>query len=159
MPRVVVPFEACQRAIVGLVPDRFRMIVYRRAMFRIAERLARIERALGYVTGDSVGQVASQTVENIHTIQSVANLPVYAPLCGTDKVEIVARARKIGTYDISIRPHEDCCSFLIADHPATKSSPDQVAELETGLDWDALVEESLAGLERQVIRPSPETLA
>ena len=134
------------------------MIVYRRAMFRIASRLARKERALGYVTGDSLGQVASQTLENMHTIQAVADLPVYAPLCGSDKVEITARARRIGTYEISNRPHEDCCSFLIADHPATKSTPEHVAELEAGLDWGALVEAAVEGTEVQVIQPDPALL-
>ena len=125
VPMLVVPFEACQRAIVGLVPAEYRMIVYRRAMFRIADELARTERALGFVTGDSLGQVASQTAENLRTIHDAATLPVYAPLIGTDKTEIVALARRIGTFDISIRPHADCCSFLIARHPATVSKVDR----------------------------------
>ncbi len=158
MPLLVVPFEASQRAIVGLVPAEYRMLVYRRAMLRIGARLARKERALGFITGDSLGQVASQTLENLRTIQAVADLPVYAPLCGSDKVEIIQRARQIGTYEISNRPHEDCCSFLIADHPATKSDPEHVAELEAGLDWEALVEEAVQGTRTEVIRPDPELL-
>jgi thiamine biosynthesis protein ThiI len=154
VPLVVVPFEACQRAIVAHVPAELRMLVYRRAMLRIGARLARSEKALGFVTGDSLGQVASQTAENMRSIQAVSELPVYMPLCGSDKVEIVARAREIGTYPISIRPHEDCCSFMVADHPATRSTPRQLDEAEQGLDWAALIAESLAGAERQVVLPA-----
>ncbi len=157
-PLLVVPFESCQRAIVGTVPSSHRMIVYRRAMFRIAARLARIERALGYVTGDSLGQVASQTAENLFTVHAQADMPVYAPLVGSDKVEIIDRARQIGTYDISIRPHDDCCSFLVAKHPAVKSTVEELTEMEAGLDWDALVEEALEKVERQTIQPDPDAL-
>ncbi len=158
MTLLVVPFEGCQRAIVATVPAAYRMIVYRRAMFRIAAQIARMERALGYITGDSLGQVASQTAENLCTIHGVADLPVYAPLMGSDKVEIIQRARQIGTYDISIRPHDDCCSFLVAKHPAVKSTADEVTEMEAGLDWDALVEEAVAGIERHEILPDPDAL-
>lgn len=158
LPLLVVPFESCQRAIVGIVPAEFRMIVYRRAMFRIAARLARLEGALGYVTGDSLGQVASQTAENLRTIHAAADLPVYAPLIGSDKTEIMARARQIGTYETSIRPHDDCCSFLVAAHPAVKSTVAQVEEMEAPLPWDALVEEAVERTKRQKIRPDPTSL-
>lgn len=158
LPLAVVPFEACQRAIVGTVPAEYRMIVYRRAMFKIANRLARIDRALGFVTGDSLGQVASQTAENLCTIHSAAELPIYAPLIGSDKTEIIDRARKIDTYDISIRPHDDCCSFLVAKHPAVKSTPRMVEELEAGLDWEALIEEAVEKTKRQMILPDPDSL-
>jgi len=157
-PLLVVPFESCQRAIVAAVPAAYRMIVYRRAMFRIGARWARREHALGYVTGDSLGQVASQTAENLFAIQAVADLPVYAPLIGSDKVEIMATARRIGTYDISIRPHEDCCSFLIAKHPAVKSTVAEVEEMEAGLDWAALVEEAVEKTTRQSVAPDPAVL-
>ncbi|MDJ0522392.1 MAG: tRNA uracil 4-sulfurtransferase ThiI [Planctomycetota bacterium] len=157
-PLIVVPFEACQRAIVGTVPASHRMIVYRRAMFRIAARLAYTERALGYVTGDSLGQVASQTAENLRTIHAVADLPVYMPLVGSDKVDITDLARRIGTYDISIRPHEDCCAYLAAPRPAVKSNVKELEELEAGLDWDALVDEALDKIKRRVIAPDPDVL-
>ena len=117
LPLLIVPFESCQRAIVGAVPaplphDRLPPgdVPHRRAP-RAAER------ALGYVTGDSLGQVASQTAENLRTIHAAADLPVYAPLVGSDKVEIIDLARRLGTYDISIRPHDDCCSFLVRATP------------------------------------------
>jgi thiamine biosynthesis protein ThiI len=157
MPLVVVPFEACQRAIVAAVPDRVRMLVYRRAMFRIAARIAASEKALGLVTGDSLGQVASQTLENLRTLHAAATLPVYSPLIGSDKTEIVALARRIGTYDVSIRPHQDCCSFLLSPHPVTVSDPDEIAALEAAVPFDALVEEAAAGAERTVWKPDPAT--
>jgi thiamine biosynthesis protein ThiI len=155
---LVVPFEGCQRAIVGTVPAPYRMIVYRRAMLRIAARIAVGEGALGYVTGDSLGQVASQTAENLRTIQAIADQPIYAPLVGSDKVEIIETARRIGTYDISIRPHEDCCSFLVPSHPAVVSTPAEVAAMEADLDWDALVTEAVAKTDRRVIPPDPDVL-
>lgn len=158
MPMLVVPFEACQRAIVGLVPAEYRMIVYRRAMLRIADQLGRTERALGIVTGDSLGQVASQTAENIRTIHEAATLPIYAPLVGSDKAEIVALARRIGTFDISIRPHADCCSFLIAKHPATVSNIHEIRQFESAVDWDAVVAEAVAGTEKTVHLPDPDAL-
>jgi thiamine biosynthesis protein ThiI len=148
VPLVVVPFEPVQRSIVAAVPADVRMVVYRRAMLRIASRLAPAEKALGYVTGDSLGQVASQTAANLRTIHAVADLPVYSPLCGDDKVEVVDLAKRIGTYEISIRPHEDCCSFLVADHPATRTTPASIARVEEGIAWDALIDEAVAGVRR-----------
>ena len=158
VPLLVVPFESCQRALVAAVPAEYRMILYRRAMFRIAAALAPGEKALGYVTGDSLGQVASQTAENLRTIHAVADLPVYAPLVGSDKTEIIDRARDIGTFDISIRPHDDCCSFLIAQHPATKSTPEEAERFEEAVDWESLVAEAVAGTERIVYLPDPAVL-
>jgi tRNA uracil 4-sulfurtransferase len=150
---LVVPFEACQRALVAAVPETHRMLVYRRAMFRIGGALARSERALGFVTGDSLGQVASQTASNLRTVQAAASLPVYMPLCGMDKTEIVAWARRLGTYDVSVRPHEDCCSFLVARHPATSSRDDEVEALEAPLDWPSLVGEAVERTQRHVVAP------
>jgi thiamine biosynthesis protein ThiI len=157
----VVPFEATQMAIVAAVPAEVRMVVYRRAMLRIGSALARRARALGYVTGDSLGQVASQTAENLRTIHAAADLPVYSPLVGDDKAEVVALAKAIGTYETSIRPHEDCCSFLVAEHPATKTRVADVERLEAAIDWDVLVAEAVAGTERRLHsargrRPAPE---
>jgi thiamine biosynthesis protein ThiI len=155
---VVIPFEACQRAIVATVPPDVRMLVYRRAMLRIAAALAREERALGIVTGDSLGQVASQTAENLRAVQAVLArepfpLPIYTPLIGSDKVEIVERARRIGTYDVSIRPHDDCCSFLNAPHPETRARPADLERHEAPLPWDQLVADALAGAQRSALRP------
>lgn len=126
----MVPFGDLQRQIIAHVPDRYRMLIYRRVMLRIADRIRFRERAGGLVCGDSLGQVASQTLPNLRVLYEVAQPPVLAPLIGHDKVEIVAEARRIGTYDISIRPHEDCCSYLVPAHPETRAKPDAIAELE-----------------------------
>jgi thiamine biosynthesis protein ThiI len=157
-PLVVVPFEGCQRAIVAGVPEGLRMIVYRRAMLRIGAHLARAERALGFVTGDSLGQVASQTTENLRTILAAASLPVYTPLIGSDKREIVAWARRIGTYDVSIRPHADCCSWLIGSRPAVKSSVKQIEALEAQTGLEAVVAEAAEGATKTELRPDPRHL-
>ena len=150
VPLIVVPFEPMQRAIVAQVKPALRMLVYRRAMLRIGARLADAERAVGYVTGDSLGQVASQTAVNLRTIGAAADRPVFQPLCGDDKIEVVAIARRIGTFDISIRPHEDCCSFMLSEHPATKSRISDIEAAEAGIPWDDLVTEAVAGLRREV---------
>jgi thiamine biosynthesis protein ThiI len=149
VPLLVVPFESLQRAIVAAVPGEVRMVVYRRAMLRLGARLAARERALGFVTGDSLGQVASQTAENLRTIHAAATLPIHAPLCGDDKVEVVALARRLGTFEISVRPHEDCCSFLVAEHPATRTRPAEIEALERGIDWDPLLDEAIAATTRE----------
>ncbi|MCZ6695010.1 MAG: tRNA 4-thiouridine(8) synthase ThiI, partial [Acidobacteria bacterium] len=127
----IVPFEELQREIVMIVPDRFRMIVYRRMMFRIAEGIREKVGALGFVTGDSVGQVASQTLENLRCIYDAAEWPIYAPLSGLSKREIIEAAKEIGTYETSIIPHDDCCSFMIAKHPATRADLEKVRAMET----------------------------
>ena len=152
VPLVVVPFEAMQRAIVATVPADVRMVVYRRAMLRIARALPEASRALGFVTGDSLGQVASQTAENLRTIHAASDRPIYSPLIGEDKVEVVALARRVGTFEISIRPHEDCCSFLVADHPATKTRVPVIEHVEATLPWDALVAEAVDGAKRETFR-------
>lgn len=154
----VVPFEALQREIVMVVPAKYRMIVYRRAMFRIAERIREEIGGFGFVTGDSVGQVASQTLENLHCIREAADYPVYAPLAGTAKKDIVDLAKSIGTYEISIRPHEDCCSFMVAKHPATKARLGEIRAVET-FDMEAGVAEALAGREVHRFDPRPEKAA
>ncbi|MGH9781931.1 MAG: tRNA uracil 4-sulfurtransferase ThiI, partial [Candidatus Acidiferrales bacterium] len=104
-----IPFESIQREIVRYAPESCRILLYRRMMLRIAEVLARRDHALAFVTGDSLGQVASQTLRNMVAVEVAASLPVFRPLAGTDKLEILALARKIGTHDISAEPFHDCC--------------------------------------------------
>ncbi|MFM8981090.1 MAG: tRNA uracil 4-sulfurtransferase ThiI [Planctomycetia bacterium] len=159
VPLVVVPFEGCQSAIVAGVTEPLRMLVYRRAMLRAGAALARSERAQGLVTGDCLGPVASQTAENLRAVHAVLAseglaVPVYMPLVGSDKAEIVARARALGTYDISIRPHEDQCSLLATQRPAKAAQPDDLARAEAGLPWAGLVQEALAGARRTRVRPA-----
>jgi thiamine biosynthesis protein ThiI len=140
-----VPFESIQREIVRCAPQSFRILLYRRMMLRIAEALARRERALALVTGDSLGQVASQTLHNMVAVGDAARMPVFRPLAGTDKLEIMDLARKIGTYDISAEPFHDCCPVFMPRTPALHASPGDLETAEDKLDVTALVREGLSG--------------
>ena len=135
----LVPFADAQRQIVAAVNPTYRVVAYRRFMVRVAEELARRVNALALVTGESIGQVASQTVENISTIDSVARMPVLRPLIGMDKQEIITEARRLETFDISILPDEDCCSLFVPKHPVLRSSVAEAERMETALDVDELV--------------------
>jgi thiamine biosynthesis protein ThiI len=130
----VVPFGDCQREIVALCPERLRVVLYRRMMLRAAERIARRWRCHALVTGESLNQVASQTLENIAAIDRVAHMPVLRPLVGMDKQEIIATAERAGTFELSVLPHQDCCSFLQPQHPATRTTPAACEEAEAALD-------------------------
>ena len=118
----IVPFGEIQREIVLSVPGPARVVVYRRMMIRIAEVLALQVGAAALVTGESLGQVASQTLENIARIDEAASMPVFRPLIGTDKLEITAEAQRLGTFEISIEPDADCCTLFTPKHPATRMS-------------------------------------
>jgi thiamine biosynthesis protein ThiI len=130
----LVPFADIQRHIMVDTPLETRVILYRRFMMRVAERIARREKARVLVTGDSVGQVASQTIENIDVISRAVTMPILRPLIGDDKIEIVAVARRIGTYDISILPDQDCCSLFVPKHPETKANLTEIENSEARLD-------------------------
>lgn len=129
----LVPFGELQRQITLSVPGPLRVVVYRRMMLRIAERIARGLRAQALVTGDVVGQVASQTLDNMAVISSVARLPVLRPLIGMDKEEITAEAQRLGSYPISIIPDEDCCTLFTPRHPATRARAAVVEAAEASL--------------------------
>jgi len=134
----LVPFGEIQREIMLSVPHALRVVMYRRMMVRIAECLAREWGARALVTGEVVGQVASQTLDNMSVIDSVASMPILRPLVGTDKEEITAEARRIGTYEISIIPDQDCCQLFTPRHPATRARASEVDAVEKGLpvgDW------------------------
>ena len=141
----LVPFDSIQRQIVAATPESFRVLLYRRMMARIARQVARAERALGLVTGDSVSQVASQTLHNLAAVDRGLDFPVYRPLAGDDKSEILRLAREIGTYRISCEPFEDCCPRFLPRSPAIFARPEQLEEAELGLDVEALVTEGLEG--------------
>ncbi|MBI4457484.1 tRNA 4-thiouridine(8) synthase ThiI [Candidatus Uhrbacteria bacterium] len=134
-----IPFGDIQREIVAKTDPRYRIVLYRRFMMRIAGRIARKEKALGLVTGDSIGQVASQTLENMAVVSAAATLPIYRPLIGEDKLGIVAAAKTVGTYAVSIEPHDDCCSLFVPKNPATKARLQEVEREETKLDVEALI--------------------
>jgi tRNA uracil 4-sulfurtransferase len=148
-----VPFAEVQREIVAYAPPALRVIIYRRFMLRIAEAIAMREGALALVTGDSLGQVASQTLENLRTISAATKLLLLRPLIGSDKEEIMRVARQIGTYDISILPDQDCCSLFVPKHPETMSRLEQVERAESLLDLERLVEAALAGSSQETIMP------
>ncbi len=143
----VVFFTDIQKAIYDNCPDNYIITVMRRMMVRIAVKIAQKENALGIITGENVGQVASQTMENIIVTNALADLPVYRPLIGMDKQDIIEYAKNIGTFDISIRPYEDCCTVFVPKHPVIKPSFEKVLEIEKELEIDMLIEESLSRTE------------
>ena len=147
----LIPFAELQQVIVAATPTPFRVLLYRRMMTRIAERVAAMENAEALVTGESLAQVASQTLTNLRTIEAIADIPILRPLIGEDKAEIIEKAQRIGTFDVSTRPHQDCCSLFVPKHPATRASLTDLAAAESGLDIDALVEDALNNLEKQII--------
>lgn len=144
----VVPFTRIQEEIREKCPEEFFTLIMRRFMMRIAQRIADANGAKAIVTGENLGQVASQTMEAMASTQAVTQLPVLQPLIGMDKEEIVRMARKIGTFETSILPYEDCCTVFTPKHPKTKPKLQEVAEIEAVLDIEALVDEAYNGIER-----------
>ena len=133
--------------------SKHELMLFRRFMLRVAERIADRERLKGLVTGDSLGQVASQTLENMAVVEDAVTVPVFRPLLGYDKEEIVGLAKQIGTYDYSIRPYQDCCSIL-ASHSETRARLRFVREAEKKLDMQAMLRETLDGIEVLTIERS-----
>jgi len=148
----VIPFGEIQREIVVNTPAPFRVVLYRRMMLRIAEALAKREQCWGLVTGDSLGQVASQTPENLSVIGEVAELPILRPLIGMDKLEITDEARRLGTYEISIEPDQDCCKLFTPPHPSTKTRLDVLQRVEQVLDVPRLVTQGLDKAELSILK-------
>ena len=142
----LVPFRDAQLEVIKAIQSEYRMIVYKRMMIMIAAELAKKEKPAcqGLVMGDSLGQVASQTLDNIRTIYAAAKhskLPILTPLLGMDKEEIVRKAKEIGTYETSIAPYLDCCSFVIGKHPATRARLDDVEQMENNLEIKKIISE------------------
>jgi thiamine biosynthesis protein ThiI len=143
----LVPFAEVQRHIMVDTPLNTRVILYRRYMMRLAEQIARREKARVLVTGDSVGQVASQTIENIDVISRAVQMPILRPVVGDDKIEIIDVARRIGTFDISILPDQDCCSLFVPRHPETKANLYEIEKSEARLDVAEVMKAALEGAE------------
>jgi thiamine biosynthesis protein ThiI len=141
----LVPFAEIQQQVILTVPPPLRVVIYRRLMMRIAEEVARRHRARALVTGEVVGQVASQTLENMNRINEVVTLPVLRPLIGMDKDEITAEAQRLGTYPVSIIPDQDCCTLFTPRHPATKARRGDVERAEGSLELSGMIEKALAG--------------
>jgi thiamine biosynthesis protein ThiI len=150
----LVPFGDLQRQLVAQAPAGPRIVLYRRFMLRAAEAIAGRERALALVTGESLGQVSSQTLGNLDTINRAATLPVLRPLVGLDKAEIVELAQRIGSFPISIEPDEDCCSFLMPRSPATWTRPQPIEAIERGLDVKGMTDAVVDRATRERIEPA-----
>ena len=147
----MVPFTKCQLEIHGKCPDELGTLITRRFMMRIAERLARDFGAQALITGESLGQVASQTMEALACTDAVVEMPVFRPLIGNDKTEIMAIAEKIDTYETSILPYEDCCTVFTPRHPVTKPKLETMPKVESKLDVEALVNEAVEGTEMIIL--------
>ena len=139
----IIPFGEIQREIVANAPAPFRVVLCRRIMVRIAQELARRERCWALVTGDSLGQVASQTPENLSVIEDAAELPVLRPLIGMDKIEITEQAQQIGSFATSIEPDQDCCKLFVPLHPSTKTRLDDILRVERSLEISAFVKQGV----------------
>lgn len=152
----MVPLLPIQEQIAARCPAGLRVLLYRRFMLRLAEKVARYSKSEALVTGESLGQVASQTIQNLRAVEAATSLPVLRPLIGLDKPEIIELGRRIGTYETSILPHLDCCSFLLPERPATRSSASELARAEEELDVAGLVAAAIAGAKsRRIVEPAP----
>ena len=143
----VIPFTKLQEKIYEVSDESYAITLMRRMMFRIASELAKRRNCLAISSGESVGQVASQTLESIGVINDVTNTPIIRPLVVTDKEEIIRIARKINTYDISIRPFEDCCTIFAPKNPKTKPSLEKCLEFEAKFDYESMIKEALDNVE------------
>ncbi len=147
----VVPFTALQECFRDNAPSKCLVVLYRRAMIRIAQQLAKRDDSPALITGESLGQVASQTVTNLSVIQEAAELPIFRPLIGFDKAETVALAESIGTYQTSILPHDDCCSLFVPKHPETKAHLPSIRSIEAKFEWQPLLQTAVEQTERIVV--------
>ncbi len=152
----LVPLVKVQEAIIMQAPAKLRLILYRRMMFRIAELVAKKERAKALVTGESLGQVASQTLENIAAISKVVSMPILRPLIGVDKEWIIEQAKQTNTFDISTEPYDDCCSYLVPKNPETHARLDEVQAAENNIkNWQELIREAVREAELKKMEFAP----
>ncbi len=151
IPVYIVPFTKIQEEIGDKVKEQFSTLVMRRFMMKIASQAAQMEKALALITGESLGQVASQTLRSLCCTDAATDMPVFRPLIGMDKEEIIRTARSIGTFETSILPYEDCCTVFTPKHPKTRPQMEEILQEEKALDSAALIEEALNGTERIII--------
>ena len=149
----VVPFTNLQLAIYQHADESYAITIMRRMMMRIAARLAEKQHALAIATGESIGQVASQTLESMHTINAVTNMPIIRPLVCMDKVEIVDLSKKIGTYDTSILPYEDCCTIFTPKNPVTKPKIEKCEMFEKKWDFEEMIQKCIDETETILVTP------
>lgn len=150
----IVPFTEIQLQIREHCPEEHMTLLMRRFMMRISERIARQTKSLALITGESVGQVASQTLAALDVTNAVIDMPVLQPLIGMDKIEVIDRSREIGTFETSILPYEDCCTVFTPKHPTVNPKRANIEKSEAHLDVDKLIEEALAGVEKIEVFPS-----
>lgn len=150
----IVPFTEIQLEIRDHCPEEHMTLLMRRFMMRIAERIARQTKSLALITGESVGQVASQTLSALDVTNAVIDMPVLQPLIGMDKIEVIDRAREIGTFDTSILPYEDCCTVFTPKHPTVNPRRSNIEKSESHLDVERLIDEAMAGVELIEVFPS-----
>ena len=143
----VVPFTKIQEEIYKKCPDTYMITIMRRMMYRIAEKYAKKINAHAIFNGESIGQVASQTLESMACVNNVVNMPVIRPVACFDKLEIIALAEKIGTYETSILPYEDCCTIFVPKHPVIKPKLENCISYEKNLDYEKLIDEAIANIE------------
>jgi len=153
----LVPFTKLQQEIFKMIPERYAMTVMRRVMLQVSEKVCEKENILALTTGESLGQVASQTLASMNVINEVTNLPVLRPLVGLDKEEIIEFSKKIGTYDISIRPYEDCCTVFVPKSPVTNPTRKKVHVLEKDVDFTEMVNEAIEKIEVRTIKSGEQT--
>lgn len=149
----IVPFTEIQLQIRDKCPEEHMTLVMRRFMMRIAERIARKNKSLALITGESVGQVASQTLAALDVTNSAVDMPILQPLIGMDKIEIIERSMEIGTYETSILPYEDCCTVFTPKHPTTNPKRENIIKSENRLEIESLIEAALEGVEKLEIYP------
>ena len=154
----VVSFTEIQEAIRDNCPEEFFTLIMRRFMMEISQRIALHDGCGALITGENLGQVASQTMEAMAVTGAVVDIPIFMPLVGMDKEEIVTIARKIGTLDTSILPYEDCCTVFTPKHPKTKPTLSQLLNAEKSLDREALMERALANIEKIKVEYHDEPL-
>ena len=148
----LVPFTDIQMTIYDKCPSTETTVLMRRLMMKIAERIAKDTGSLALITGESIGQVASQTIESLCVTDDAVSMPVFRPLIGFDKEEIVEKAQSIGTFETSILPYEDCCTVFVPKHPVTKPKVDKLRESEALVDFEPLIEKAIAETERMDVR-------
>ena len=154
----VVSFTKIQEAIRDNCPEEFFTLIMRRFMMEISQRIAKDDGCGALITGENLGQVASQTMQAMAVTGAVVDIPIFMPLVGMDKEEIVTIARKIGTLETSVLPYEDCCTVFTPKHPKTKPTLGQVLHAERNLDREALIQEALAGVEKIAVKYNDEPL-
>ena len=147
----LVPFTDIQMTIYDKCPSTETTVLMRRLMMKIAERIAKETGSQALITGESIGQVASQTIESLCVTDDAVTMPVFRPLIGFDKEEIIEKAQKIGTFETSILPYEDCCTVFVPKHPVTKPKVDKLRESEALVDFEPLIEAAIANTERMVL--------